>query len=115
MSEVATSPALSVTENAAKRVKVLIKSEGNDQAMLRVTVSGGGCSGFQYGFSLDTEKGEDDLLFEEHGVKLVVDETSLEMLGGSQIDFVEELVGSSFTIRNPNATATCGCGTSFSV
>jgi iron-sulfur cluster insertion protein len=106
---------ITLTENAAKRVKALMQMEGNPDTMLRVTVGGGGCSGFQYSFALDDAKTDEDVLFEQHGVKLVVDETSLGLLAGSQVDFVEELVGSSFTIRNPNATSTCGCGSSFSI
>jgi iron-sulfur cluster insertion protein len=78
-------------------------------------VSGGGCSGFQYGFSLDDSKLADDVLFERDGVKVVVDTTSLELIRGGEVDYVEELVGSYFQVRNPNATSTCGCGTSFSV
>jgi iron-sulfur cluster insertion protein len=83
--------------------------------MLRITVSGGGCSGFQYGFSLDDQKNDDDRLFERDGVTVVIDEVSLDLLKGSEVDFVEDLIGSYFAIKNPNATSTCGCGSSFSV
>ena len=80
-----------------------------------MTVSGGGCSGFQYGFSFDDTVRGDDRTFERDGVSVVIDEVSLELLGGSEIDFVEELIGSSFQIRNPNATSSCGCGSSFAI
>jgi iron-sulfur cluster insertion protein len=83
--------------------------------MLRITVSGGGCSGFQYGFSLDDQKNDDDRLFERDGVTVVIDEVSLDLLKGSEVDFVEDLIGSYFAIKNPNASSTCGCGSSFSV
>jgi len=106
---------VSLTESAAKRIQVLKQSEGNMAMMLRLSVSGGGCSGFSYGFSLDDKRNEDDRLFEAHGVTLVIDETSLDLLTGSVVDYVEELVGSSFQVKNPNASSTCGCGTSFAV
>ncbi len=83
--------------------------------MLRVAVSGGGCSGFQYGFSFDDTVNADDRTFERDGVKAVVDEASLELLNGAQVDFVEDLGGSAFKITNPNATSSCGCGSSFAV
>ena len=104
-----------VTESAADRVQALIKMEGKPNMMLRVSVSGGGCSGFQYGITLDDQMGDEDRVFEDHGIRLVVDQTSLDLLDGSMVDFVEDLVGSSFQIKNPNATSTCGCGSSFSV
>ena len=104
-----------VTESAADRVQTLIKMEGKPNMMLRVSVSGGGCSGFQYGITLDDQMGDEDRVFEDHGIRLVVDQTSLDLLDGSMVDFVEDLVGSSFQIKNPNATSTCGCGSSFSV
>ena len=83
--------------------------------MLRLSVSGGGCSGFQYGFSFDDTRNEEDVEFERDGVKLLVDETSLDLLAGAEIDFVEDLVGASFQVRNPNATSSCGCGSSFAI
>ena len=104
-----------LTENAARRVAKLKHMEGDEALMFRVGVSGGGCSGFSYNFSLDRERNEDDHTFDYFGVTLVVDETSLDLLNGSTVDFVEELVGSSFAVRNPNAVSTCGCGTSFAV
>ncbi len=106
---------LSISDRAAKRVAYLMTQESGDNLMLRVSVSGGGCAGFQYGFSFDDQVQADDLVFEEHGVKVVIDDMSLELLDGSEIDFVEDLGGAAFQIRNPNATSSCGCGTSFSV
>lgn len=106
---------VNITESAARRIAELKSAEGNDRLMLRIAVSGGGCSGFQYGFTLDEARQDDDFLFERSGVKVVIDTTSLELLGGAEVDFVEELVGSSFQIRNPNATSSCGCGNSFSI
>lgn len=106
---------LALTERAAKRILELAAEEAQPGLMLRVAVSGGGCSGFQYGFTLDDAVNPDDQVVEKAGAKLVIDEISLGMLGGSEIDFVEALVGSSFAVRNPNATSSCGCGTSFAV
>ncbi|MEX0924198.1 MAG: iron-sulfur cluster insertion protein ErpA [Rhodovibrionaceae bacterium] len=104
-----------VTENAAKRIAFLAKEEGDSSLMLRVTVSGGGCSGFQYGFDFDRSVKEDDRIAERGGAKVVIDEVSLELLNGAEIDFVEDLMGAYFRINNPNATSSCGCGTSFSI
>jgi iron-sulfur cluster insertion protein len=115
MTTVADSLDFSLTERAAKRVAYLIEQEGQDGLMLRVAVSGGGCSGFQYGFSFDDTVNPDDRTFERDGVVTVVDETSLELLNGAQVDFVEDLGGSSFQIKNPNATSSCGCGSSFAI
>lgn len=106
---------VTVTPNAAKRVLKLIEMEGKPDMMLRVGVSGGGCSGFQYGISLDDKAAEDDVVTEQHGIRLVVDQTSLDLLNGSEVDYVEDLVGASFQVRNPQASSTCGCGSSFSV
>lgn len=106
---------VTVTASAAKRIAFLIAQESGDGLFLRVAVSGGGCSGYQYGFSFDDEVKPDDRVFERDGVVVVVDETSLDLIGGAEIDFVEDLIGASFQIRNPNATASCGCGSSFSV
>jgi len=113
--EISTAPAISLTGAAAKRIAWMIESEGQDGLIFRVSVSGGGCSGFQYGFSFDDTIRPDDLVFEKDGVKAVVDETSLELLGGAEIDYVEELVGSYFRVSNPNASSSCGCGSSFSL
>lgn len=106
---------IALSEAAAKRVGQLIGAENNPALMLRVAVSGGGCSGFQYGFDLDAEVQDDDLILDQHGVKVVIDEGSLDLLRGSMIDFSEDLMGAAFVIRNPNATSTCGCGTSFAI
>ena len=103
------------TDSAAAKVADLIAEEGNPDLKLRVFVQGGGCSGFQYGFTFDDTRNEDDLVFERDGLKLVVDETSLDLLVGAEVDFVEDLVGSSFQVRNPNASSSCGCGSSFSL
>ena len=108
-------PRLTLSESAARRVAALRRAEGDDGLMLRIAVSGGGCSGFQYGFSFDNEVRDDDLTFQRDGVTLVVDEVSLELLNGAEIDYVEELIGASFQVRNPNASSSCGCGTSFSI
>ena len=106
---------ISVTANAAKRIQQLIATEGDDSLMLRVSVSSGGCSGFQLGFDLDRQVSPEDKVFEENGVKVVVDETSLELVKGAQLDYVDNLAGSSFKLENPNASSSCGCGTSFSI
>lgn len=106
---------LALSAAAARRVAQLARAEGNPALMLRVAVSGGGCSGFQYGFSFDDTVREDDLTFERDGVILVVDEVSLDLLNGAEIDYVEELIGSAFQVRNPNASSSCGCGTSFAM
>ncbi|MDR1462582.1 MAG: iron-sulfur cluster insertion protein ErpA [Azoarcus sp.] len=103
------------TDNAAAKVRELIEEEGNPALKLRVFVSGGGCSGFQYGFTFDEDINEDDTLLEKNGVTLLVDAMSYQYLVGAEIDYTEGLEGSQFVIRNPNATNTCGCGSSFSV
>ena len=108
------SPAVSMTKAAAERVQTLVRAENNDALMLRLAVSGGGCSGFSYGFSLDADVTGDDHVYQFHGAKLVIDEASLDLLKGSEIDYVNDLMAASFRINNPNATSTCGCGTSFS-
>jgi iron-sulfur cluster insertion protein len=103
------------TESAASKIKTLIEAEGNDKLMLRVYVQGGGCSGFQYGFSFDESIEEGDTVVEQGGVKLLVDPMSFQYLLGAEIDYTENLQGAQFVIRNPNATTTCGCGSSFSM
>ncbi len=108
-------PALSLSARAAERVAWMLAQEDQAGLMLRVTVSGGGCSGFQYGFSLDDTVNPDDRTFEREGVVTVIDEASLDLLAGAEIDYVEELVGASFQVKNPNATSSCGCGASFSI
>jgi iron-sulfur cluster insertion protein len=105
-----------ISPKAAQRITALIAAEGDrDSLKLRVAVSGGGCSGFQYGFTLDDELRGDDRVFERDGVSVLVDEVSLDLLKGSELDYIDDLIGSYFVIKNPNATSTCGCGSSFSV
>ena len=106
---------LSFTDNAATKVKQLITEEGNENLNLRVFVSGGGCSGFQYGFTFDELINEDDTVMQKNGVKLLVDPMSFQYLIGAEIDYQENLQGAQFIIKNPGATSTCGCGSSFSV
>ena len=108
-------PVFGITENAARRVAELRAAEGNERLMLRVAVDGGGCNGFQYRFDFDDLVNDDDTVFERDGVKVVVDEISLDFLGNARVDFKQELIGSYFAGENPNATSNCGCGTSFSV
>ncbi len=103
-----------LSESAAKRISVLLSGEA-DNSFFRVAVNGGGCSGFQYEFSIDTNRLDDDLAFTSHGVEVVIDEMSLELVDNAELDYVEDLMGSYFAVQNPNATASCGCGTSFSV
>ena len=103
------------TDAAALKVKTLIDEEGDAALMLRVFISGGGCSGFQYGFTLDNAEGDGDTVVENQGVRLLVDPMSVQYLMGAEIDYSEGLEGAQFVIRNPNATNTCGCGSSFSV
>lgn len=102
------------TDSAANKVKELIEEEGNAGLKLRVFVTGGGCSGFQYGFTFDEEVADDDTTMEKNGVQLLIDPMSYQYLVGAEIDYSEGLEGSQFVIRNPNATSTCGCGSSFS-
>lgn len=102
------------TDSAASKVAELIKEEGNDALKLRVFVQGGGCSGFQYGFTFDEELNEDDTSMENGGVTLLIDAMSYQYLVGAEIDYKEDLEGAQFVIKNPNATTTCGCGSSFS-
>ena len=103
------------SDQAAKRVRSLIMEEENENLRLRVFVSGGGCSGFEYGFTFDDEVEDDDIEVENRGVSLVVDVLSFEYLAGSSIDYLEDLQGSRFVVVNPNAASTCGCGNSFSI
>ncbi len=102
------------TDRAADKVKQLIEEEGNTELKLRVFVSGGGCSGFQYGFTFDEAINDDDTTLDKGGVKLLIDPMSLQYLTGAEIDYQENAEGSQFVIKNPNATSTCGCGSSFS-
>jgi len=108
-------PTLVVTEAAAKKVSGLILEENNPELSLRVFVSGGGCSGFQYGFNFDEKHGDGDIAVEKDGVTVLVDPISFQYLMGAEIDYTEGLEGEQFVIRNPNAATTCGCGSSYSV
>lgn len=114
MNAVAEMPApLVFTDSAAAKVKNLIEEEGNTDLKLRVFVQGGGCSGFQYGFTFDEVVNEDDATMEKNGVTLLIDSMSYQYLVGAEIDYKEDLEGAQFVIKNPNATTTCGCGSSF--
>lgn len=104
-----------VTAAAAKRIAVLLEQDDSGASHMRVAILGGGCSGFQYQFSFDSELAEDDHVFERDGVKVVVDDVSLDLLAGAQLDFKDELIGAYFAVENPNASSSCGCGTSFAV
>ena len=106
---------MSFTDNAADKVHSLIAEEANDSLKLRVFVTGGGCSGFQYGFAFDEDIQEDDTVIENKGAELLVDPLSYQYLVGAKIDYVEGLEGSRFVVDNPMASATCGCGSSFSI
>lgn len=106
---------LNFTDSAVSKVRELIDDEGNDNLMLRVFISGGGCSGFQYGFSFEEKTTDGDTIISRDGVKLLVDPMSIQYLMGAEIDYSESLEGAQFVIRNPNAQTTCGCGSSFSV
>ena len=115
MNAVAEMPApLVFTDSAATKVSQLISVEGNPDLKLRVFVQGGGCSGFQYGFTFDEEINEDDSVMEKNGVKLLIDAMSYQYLVGAEIDYKDDLQGAQFVIKNPNASTTCGCGSSFS-
>lgn len=117
MAETLTAPGETVllTESAARQIAKILNQDENKGMMLRVSVSGGGCSGFQYGFTFDDTKGEGDLVIERDGATVLIDDVSLDLLKGAQIDYVEDLIGSSFAIKNPQAKSSCGCGNSFSV
>ncbi|BFM09034.1 iron-sulfur cluster insertion protein ErpA [Halioxenophilus aromaticivorans] len=106
---------LHVTSNAVAKVRELVDDEGNDDLKLRVYVTGGGCSGFQYGFTFDEKTADDDSLVEVDGVTVVVDALSYPFLSGATVDYEHGLSGSRFTVTNPNASSTCGCGASFSI
>src|SRR5688572_30382950 len=105
---------ITVTDRAADRIKRIIAGDPG-KMHLRVSVSGGGCSGFQYGFALDDTRNDDDIAVEKNGATVVVDAVSLTYMEGAEIDFVDDLIGATFKVRNPQATASCGCGTSFSI
>jgi iron-sulfur cluster assembly accessory protein len=105
---------VTISESAARRIGQILKSEP-EGAMLRVSVEGGGCSGFQYKFGIERSRGDDDLVLARDGAVVLIDPVSVNFMAGSQIDFVDDLIGQSFKINNPQATASCGCGTSFSI
>ena len=106
---------LNFTDSAANKVKALIDEEGNADLKLRVFVTGGGCSGFQYGFTFDEVQNDDDTVMQKNGVTLLIDAMSMQYMMGAEIDYTEGLEGAQFVIKNPNAVSTCGCGSSFSV
>ena len=106
--------AVTITERAARRIGQILKSEG-DGAKLRISVEGGGCSGFQYKFDVEHDQATDDMVIERDSAVVLVDPASVPFLAGSEVDFVDDLIGASFRVNNPNATASCGCGTSFSI
>lgn len=105
---------VTVSERAARRIGEILKSEPPG-TMLRVSVEGGGCSGFQYKFDMEREQAQDDLVLGGEGAVVLIDPVSVQYMAGSEIDFVEDLIGASFKVKNPNATASCGCGTSFAL
>ncbi len=108
-------PPVRLSDSAADRINAIVVEQKSEKNMLRVAVNGGGCSGFQYSFDLDDTKQADDVVVENKGATLLVDSISLMYLAGSEIDFVSDLIGASFQIKNPNATASCSCGSSFTV
>jgi iron-sulfur cluster insertion protein len=104
-----------LTDSAARRIAKILSEDEYKGMMLRVSVSGGGCSGFQYGFTFDDTRGDTDLVIQRDGATVLIDEVSLDLLNGAKIDFVEDLIGASFSIKNPQAKSSCGCGNSFAV
>jgi len=106
---------ITITENVDAKVATIFQEEGNEATSLRVFVQGGGCSGMQYGFALETEQNEDDFIIEQQGVKYIIDSMSMQYLQGATIDYKEDFEGANFVIINPNAQTSCGCGSSFSV
>jgi iron-sulfur cluster insertion protein len=114
-SSVPSEPQVRLSASAARRIAVLKVQENAPTAFLRLAVSGGGCSGFQYGFSFDDTRQPDDLVFASEGIELIVDPVSLELVKGAEVDYVEDMMGASFRVNNPIAASSCGCGNSFSV
>lgn len=110
-----TPEAFAISDSAAGKVRELIEDEGNPELKLRVFVTGGGCSGFSYGFTFDEESAEDDAVVEREGITVLVDAMSYPYLAGAEIDYREDLAGAQFVIENPNASSTCGCGNSFAI
>ena len=115
VSEAKSERLVTITASAARRIALLRQQEAAEGAFLRIAVSGGGCSGFQYGLSFDAQQNPDDFVFSRDDVAVIVDDVSLDLLNGAEIDFVEDLMGASFQIKNPNAASSCGCGNSFSI
>ena len=115
MAEVTSERGVTITDRAARRIAALKRQEEAGGAFLRIAVSGGGCSGFQYGLSFDDQRNPDDFIFQRDDIAVIVDDVSLDLLNGAEVDFVEDLMGASFQIRNPNAASSCGCGNSFSI
>ena len=115
MAEASATQQIDLSERAAEKVRQLLDGEDNDALKLRVFISGGGCSGFSYGFTFDDEIAEDDAVFEQEGVTLLVDALSYQYLLGSEVDYKEDLSGAQFVVINPNAASTCGCGNSFAI
>jgi iron-sulfur cluster insertion protein len=116
MSDTTTAPrTVELTDSAARRIAKILSDDEYKGMMLRVSVSGGGCSGFQYGFTFDDSKNDNDLVIEREGATVLIDEVSLDLLNGAKIDYVEDMIGSSFAIKNPQAKSSCGCGNSFAV
>ena len=106
---------MTLSDAAVARLRTIFSQEGDLSLMLRITVSGGGCSGFQYGFDFEKKIQQDDHIFEKDGIRIVTDDSSLDLLDGSELHFSDDLIGAAFQVRNPNATASCGCGTSFAI
>lgn len=106
---------LKISDSAVTRINQLLSTKDNPNLMLRVFIQGGGCSGFQYGFQFDETPEEDDISIEQSGIKVVIDMLSLQYLGGAEIDYKDDIMGSRFLVNNPNASTTCGCGSSFSI
>jgi len=106
---------ITLTESCAKQINALKKSENTPDLMLRITVNGGGCQGFEYAFKPDTVKNDDDIIFEKDGAIVITDEISLPYLENAEVDYTDDLIGAHFKINNPNATSSCGCGTSFNI
>ncbi|MCS7142717.1 MAG: iron-sulfur cluster insertion protein ErpA [Aigarchaeota archaeon] len=106
---------LSLTERAVQKLKEMMREEGNEGLGLRIFISGGGCGGYKYGMALDDKVYEDDYVVQQDGVRVIVDQFSAKFMQGSQIDYLETLMGAGFVVKNPNVTSTCGCGHSFSV
>ena len=115
MSDTLTAPGVDLTASAAKRIAEVLSGDEHRGMMLRVSVSGGGCSGFQYGFNLDDHRQDGDTVIERDGAVVLIDDVSMDLLRGSTIDYVEDMIGASFSIVNPQAKSSCGCGNSFSV